>query len=119
MNHVNVNIIEKAHVTSAKTDHSEFDIANLTAEYLNNCPAPFVKESLVKFSCKYIRTIDIIENGTHLIIGSIEDIYLPEDIILKNGDLDLSLAQSVGVTGLNIYNSIHKEKQLTYVHRIN
>ncbi|MAH81297.1 MAG: flavin oxidoreductase [Rickettsiales bacterium] len=118
INHVNLDIIEQAHITSAKTNRSEFDITGLTAEYLNDCPAPFVKESLVKFSCKYIRTIDIIENGTHLVLGSIEDIYLPEEICLENGDLDLEKAQTVGVTGLNIYNKVKIEKKLDYVHRI-
>jgi flavin reductase (DIM6/NTAB) family NADH-FMN oxidoreductase RutF len=50
INHVNKEIFEKAHQTSAryKREQSEFDASGLTAEYRNNFSAPFVKESNIQ-----------------------------------------------------------------------
>ncbi|MBK9317580.1 MAG: flavin reductase [Bacteroidetes bacterium] len=52
INHIQEDIIEKAHQTSAKyaQDISEFDAVGLTPQFLPEITAPFVKESKVKYS---------------------------------------------------------------------
>ena len=55
INHVNKDIYNKAHQTSARydKDESEFDATGLSTEYLNDFTAPFVKESKLKYCLLY------------------------------------------------------------------
>lgn len=50
INHINSDIIQNSHYTSAKfkKNESEFMKCKLTPEYLNSFQAPYVKESYVK-----------------------------------------------------------------------
>ena len=50
INHINSDMVERSHYTSVKFDknESEFQKCRLTAEYLNNFQAPYVKESYAK-----------------------------------------------------------------------
>ena len=65
--------------------------------------SPYVKESKVKIGLKWVQEILIPLNKTYLIIGEVEHIYLPEEVIDSNGMLDLTKANSVAVSGLNSY----------------
>ena len=105
INHIHKNIIEKAHFTSAKFEQSisEFDSCGLTEEYLENQNAPFVKESSIKMGLKYCEHISIQSSNTTMIVGEIEQLVVPDDIIQPNGYVDLSTADSVGISGLNSY----------------
>ena len=55
INHVNKNMIKKAHYTSAKTDSStsEFNDVGLTEKYVDNFKSPFVKESYIGLGLIY------------------------------------------------------------------
>ena len=105
INHIHKNIIEKAHFTSAKFEQSisEFDSCGLTEEYLENQNAPFVKESFIKMGLSYCEHISIQSSNTTMIVGEIEQLVVPDDIIQPNGYVDLSTADSVGISGLNSY----------------
>jgi flavin reductase (DIM6/NTAB) family NADH-FMN oxidoreductase RutF len=116
INHVNTNIIENAHQTSAryKAEESEFDKCKLTEEYLNDHCAPFVKESKIKFAAKMIREINIEENGTHIIICEVLTIHLDQDCLGEDYSIDITKANSVGVSGLDQYLSIESLGRASY-----
>ena len=120
INHINSDMIQKSHYTSAKfkKNKSEFKKCQLTPEYLNSFQAPYVKESYVKIGLN-LEDIHLIKsNGCRLIIGCIEHIYVPDNAIHKNGNIQLELLNSVGVSGLNTYYSLNKIAEYPYA-RVN
>lgn len=114
INHVHKSFLKQAHFTSASfaSDESEFDKCNLTAEYLDDFPAPFVGESKIKIGLALREDILIRSNGTRLIIGEIQNISVADEIIEADGQLDLEAAHTVCVTGLNQYSSVSKFTKL-------
>ena len=80
INHVHAHFIEKAHQTSAKYDKdiSEFEACDIAISFLNEFPAPFVRNSRIKVALKFLDEIAIPQNGTSMILGEIMDIYLEE-----------------------------------------
>ena len=120
INHIHSDMIQKSHYTSAKfkKNESEFQKCQLTPEYLNSFQAPYVKESYVKIGLN-LEDIHLIKsNGCRLIIGCIEHIYVPDNAIHKNGNIQLELLNSVGVSGLNTYYSLNKIAEYPYA-RVN
>jgi flavin reductase (DIM6/NTAB) family NADH-FMN oxidoreductase RutF len=105
INHVNREILEQAHQTSARYSQeiSEFDACGLTPEYLDNFIAPHVFESRIKMSVAKVREIKIEENGTQLIIGNITNVYLPSDCLEPDGRVDILRAGTISVSGLDSY----------------
>ena len=103
INHVHTSFIERAHYTSAKFDKdiSEFDACGLTEEYIEDFFAPFVKESTIKMALTLREQIPIQSSNTTLIVGEIEHIFIPDEIIDSNGYLDLGKGNSVGISVLN------------------
>ncbi|WP_221390229.1 flavin reductase family protein [Dyadobacter sp. NIV53] len=116
INHVHESFVEKAHFTSAnfeRTD-SEFDTCKLQAEYINGFEAPFVQESNVKLGMKFLQEIPIELNGTILIIGQIEHLILPEEIIGEDGNVDLESVETICVSGLESYSKVGKLAKFEY-----
>ncbi|MFT5820667.1 MAG: flavin reductase (DIM6/NTAB) family NADH-FMN oxidoreductase RutF [Crocinitomix sp.] len=116
INHMQENMIERAHYTSVKfpAEVSEFDACELEAEFLNDFPAPFVTESLVKIGLKHIETVNIQANQTMMIVGEVQDIYLPKENIDDRGYLTLDAMNTAGIGGLNFYYSIKKIAEFPY-----
>jgi flavin reductase (DIM6/NTAB) family NADH-FMN oxidoreductase RutF len=116
INHIHESFISNAHYTSAKFDAhiSEFEACNLTEQYLEGFSAPFVKESQIKIAMKFADIIPIPINYTSLVIGEIEHILIPDTVISPNGRLNLSAANSVGISGLNRYYSLKMESEFPY-----
>lgn len=105
VNQVNKMIFKEAHHTSAKyeNDISEFSKTNLTEEYLDDFQAPYVKESAIKIGCTYRNEYHIKENGCLLIIGAIEHIYLPNEIVHEDGWVQLDKGGTISAIGLDGY----------------
>ena len=105
VNQVTKNSIQDAHHTSASYEEniSEFSKTNLTETFLDNFYAPYVGESKIKLGCKMINEYKIKENGCLLIIGAIEHIYIPENILKDDGWLHLDEAETVAINGLDAY----------------
>lgn len=120
INHVHQSFYKKAHYTSAKFDRSEseFDKCRLTEEYLFGFEAPFVGESKLKMGMKHVESIHIPSNNTYLVVGSIEHLVLPDEAINESGYIDLSITNTVGMSGLNSYYSLSKVDDLPYA-RVN
>lgn len=111
INHIHEDFIEKAHYTSAKFDRnvSEFAACGLTEEFIENFTAPFVKESKIKIGLKFVEEIPIKLNGTILMIGEVEQLILPENALLENGNIDLNSVEDICISSLDTY---HKVKQI-------
>jgi flavin reductase (DIM6/NTAB) family NADH-FMN oxidoreductase RutF len=116
INHVNSEILDQAHQTSARysQDASEFDACGLTPEYLNNFSSPHVLESHIKMSIEKVREIKIEENGTHLIIGKITNVFIPSDCFEADGRVDILRAGTISVSGLDSYLENSLIKRLNY-----
>lgn len=116
LNHVNESIIKKAHQTSARypKDISEFKACDLTEQYLEDHHAPFVKESAIKLALRLVREVPIEENGTQFLIMSIEGVYLPKEILQEDGFVNIEMAQTICVSGLDSYHTTEKKGRLNY-----
>lgn len=116
INHVNSSIYKNAHLTSARfnEEESEFTKCGLTEEYLNDFKAPFVKESKIKMSVKFIEENEIKANSTILIIGEIQSIYLPDNIIEDDGSLNIEKADTAAISGLYSYHKTTLIEKLAY-----
>ena len=103
--------LKKAHQTSGKygSDQSEFKFCGFEEHYIDGFPIPFVKTSRVKIGLKYIDSIKIKQNGTILVLGSIEVLSLPDDYMDKSKD------EHIGVIGLNTYYSLNEIGHFDYV----
>ena len=105
VNHIVSDIISEAHHTSAKypEEISEFDMTQLEQEYKEGCKAPFVKGSPVQLVCKYLNEYNIEENGTILVVASIEKLYFKEDLVSDTGFLRLDKGNVVTINGCDGY----------------
>lgn len=116
VNHINQEIYEASHQTSARyeRDISEFEACGLSDEYINNFFAPFVKESKLKMSCEFIREIPIEENGTVIVIAKIKSVHVSNDVISDDGHIDIEALGTVVVSGLDSYHVTDLLKRLPY-----
>lgn len=115
LNQVKKSFYKKAHQCSARyaAEISEFSECQLSEEYLD-FPSPFVEEASIKTGLVLEERIDIKSNGTHLLIGRIEKIILPESIIREDGFIDLEQAGSLTVSGLDSYHETISLGRLPY-----
>ncbi|PBQ32370.1 flavin oxidoreductase [Sphingobacteriaceae bacterium] len=116
LNHLNKTIYEAAHQTSARypREVSEFQATGLSEEYKEGFFAPFVKESFVQIGLEFKEKIELKINGTLLLISEINQVYLPEGVVAKDGFIDLEKAGSLTCSGLDSYHSTQKMKRLSY-----
>lgn len=116
VNHVTSSIIKQAHQTSARyeKDISEFEAVGLTPEYLNDFPAPYVKECSVKIGLKLVEVVLIKHNDTEMVIGEIQHVHAPKESLLDDGPIHLGKTDSVSVTGLDQYHSLSTHYRLSY-----
>jgi flavin reductase (DIM6/NTAB) family NADH-FMN oxidoreductase RutF len=105
INHIQPSIAAQAHQTSAKYPEgcSEFEATGLEPEFLDEVKAPFVKGSPVKFSLQLEEVNPIKINGTYLVIGRINNIYLAEGLLEEDGFLALERASTLCSLGLDAY----------------
>jgi len=111
INHINKEIFKQAHQTSARYDKdvSEFDECGLTPEYSETIKAPYVKESTIKIGLKFVEEQEIKANGTIFIVGEIVEIILPDDVVAKDGYVDIERAGTIAISGLDSY---HETKRI-------
>lgn len=116
INHIHQDFIEQSHKTSGKykKDISEFKMCNLTEDFLFDFPAPFLKESRIKMGLKLKNIINITDNETKLIVGSIEHIYIDDIALEDNGNINLEIINDVGIGGLNNYYKLEKIANYPY-----
>ncbi|MGL6260296.1 flavin reductase family protein [Vibrio sp. WXL103] len=116
INHVNRDIFEKAHQTSARypSDVSEFEAVGLTPQWREGVRAPFVEESRLKYSLQ-LRSSQTIElNDVILLIGEVTHLYLQEEAISPQGYVDIESLDTIAVSGLDTYHITDRIGRLTY-----
>ncbi len=116
VNLVTESIYKQAHQTSAKYPEgvSEFEMTGLTEEYREGCNAPFVAESPVQYVLKFEQVMPIELNGTFLVIGSLQEAYVPIEIQEEDGFLDLAKAGILTSLGTSGYYKTEKINTLPY-----
>lgn len=116
INQITTQIHQKAHQTSAKyeRDNSEFDAVGLTEYFHQDFHAPFVMESHIKIGLRFEEEQYIKCNDTRLVIGKVEHLLLPDDMIEKDGNISLEQLDSVTIGGLDSYFSIEKLGRYAY-----
>jgi len=116
INHIHTDWIEKAHQTSAKyaEEISEFAACGFEEEYLNDFPAPFVKESAIKYGMKLIDVIPIKHNNTFFVIGEVVMIEVPKEVITEDGFIEIEKANSCCSLGIDGYYKAEKIVRLPY-----
>lgn len=116
INHINKEIYKQAHQTSARYDKdvSEFDACGLTPEYSEIIRAPYVRESKIKIGLKFVEEQEIKFNGTVFIVGEIVELILPEEIISKDGYVDIEKAGTIAISGLHNYHETKRIARLYY-----
>lgn len=117
VNHINSNIYKQAHQTSGKyrKDLSEFKMANLESWYSENCPAPYVKEARIRIGLRPVEEHRIETNNTMLLVGSIQELWIPEDCREEDGFLDIEKADTVAISGLDAYHTTERLEKMEYV----
>ncbi|MFT7186534.1 MAG: flavin reductase (DIM6/NTAB) family NADH-FMN oxidoreductase RutF [Pseudohongiellaceae bacterium] len=116
LNHVNIDIYEQAHQTSARypEDISEFDVVGLTEQWEDDFNAPFVQESHIKIGMKFREHHSFDINSTEFIIGEIVSIEMPDNIIAEDGFVSLEKAGTLAVSSLDTYHSTQTLASLSY-----
>lgn len=118
INQIGESFIDKAHYTSVKFEahESEFEQCQLTPEYVEGFEAPFVKESALKMGLEF-REILPLMNGTQMVVGEIVHLIVDDKAVAKNGYLDLSEINSIGISGLNTYYRLEKISSFPYARK--
>ena len=105
LNAISSNQIEDAHHTSAKypDNISEFDQTNLEPEIKQGWKAPYVKGAQIQIGCSYVNEYLIKENDTILVVGKIEHLFIEEQLLGKDGWIQLDKGDIVSINGLDGY----------------
>ena len=116
VNHVREEFYKAAHQTSARypDDVSEFGAVGLTEESIPGYYAPFVAESHVKIGASFRQKIDIVQNGTIMIIAEIKYVSIPEAALMPDGYVDLEQAGTITSAGLDSYHRTERISRLMY-----
>jgi len=114
LNHVTEDFYREAHQSAARYSGSEFDAIGLEEEYLEDFFAPFVAKSRVKVGCRFVESQTLKFNGTELLIGGIEHVWVDEKGLRTDGSLDLNALGTVTVSGLDEYHLGTKLARLSY-----
>jgi flavin reductase (DIM6/NTAB) family NADH-FMN oxidoreductase RutF len=116
INHVNTAIVRQAHQTSARYDEdtSEFEVTGLSEQWIDSIPVPFVQESSIKLALKLVEYQHLSINNTELVIGEIQHIITPDNVINDDGSINFSDTDIVAVTGLDTYHKLTKVTRLSY-----
>jgi flavin reductase (DIM6/NTAB) family NADH-FMN oxidoreductase RutF len=104
INHLHQDNIQAGHQTSARYSEevSEFTACGFTEQWVEGFDAPLVQESTIKLGMRYIED-HLLLNETIMIIGEVETVELPDDILRTDGSLDIAAANTVATGGLDTY----------------
>lgn len=116
INHINKNIYQSAHQTSARYDEntSEFSACGFNEEYSQIIKAPYVKESKIKIGLEYVEEHHIKANNTVFLVGELIEVILPDDIVNADGYIDLESAGTLTISSLDGYHGTKLINRLSY-----
>ncbi|RYY12743.1 MAG: flavin reductase [Cytophagaceae bacterium] len=107
LNHVPLSLVAQAHYTSAnfEDDMSEFEACGFTVDYRDGFPAPYVAESPLSIGLR-LREEHAIFNGTMLLVGAVEHVYVRPEALRPDGTLDLVALGEAAISGLDGYHEV-------------
>ena len=116
INSVHKESLEDAHHTSAKypDEISEFDKTVFEEEYRNDFYAPFVKRAPIQIGLKFLEEYHIKANGTLLVLGQIENLFIQENLLEDDLFINLSKGNIATINGLDGYTVPESPKRLPY-----
>lgn len=95
---------------------SEFDRLNVTREYADNAPIPMVKESPIKFECRYLSTHRLKGNSAvgsvDIVFASVETIHIDDAIITADGKIDIAKVRPIARLGYFDYTVVSETFQM-------
>lgn len=105
LNYVTGAEYKKAHQTSARypIGVSEFEQVGFEEQYHSPFAAPFVAGAMVQIGMKFEERVDLKINGTVLLIGSIQSVYIDDALVEPDGFVNLSAAGILVSQGLDAY----------------
>ncbi|MDX1636503.1 MAG: flavin reductase [Balneolaceae bacterium] len=117
VNHIHREIFERAHQTSGnyRADLSEFEQCGLASWYSDTCPAPYVREARIRIGMKMVEEHLVLANETRLIVGSVEEVWIPDSPDGEEYSLDLEQAGTVAISGVDGYHETRRIDRLGYV----
>ena len=115
LNAVPFRLAGAAHYTSANfpDDESEFAACGFTADYRDGFPAPYVAESPLNIGLR-LREEHQIFNGTVLLVGVVEHVYIDEQGLREDGTLDLAALGVCAISGLDSYHEVSPPVRYEY-----
>ncbi|UOQ99383.1 flavin reductase [Hymenobacter sp. 5317J-9] len=115
LNHVPVALAAPAHYTSANFPGtvSEFDECGFTAAFRDDFPAPYVAESPLSIGLRLLEE-HAISNGTVLLVGAVEHVYLQDAGLRDDGTLDLAALATACISGLDGYHAVQPPVRFGY-----
>ena len=115
LNHVPEALAAQAHYTSANfpDEVSEFDACGFTADFRDGFPAPYVAESTLSIGLRLLEEHPI-SNGTVLLVGTVEHVYVREELLRLVGTLDLAAAGTAAISGLDGYHAVQPPVRFGY-----
>ena len=115
LNHVPEAMAAQAHYTSANfpDEVSEFEACGFTADFRDGFAAPYVAESAVSIGLRLLEE-HAISNGTVLLVGTVEHVYLNDELLRPDGTLDLAAAGIAAISGLDGYHAVQPPVRFGY-----
>ena len=115
LNHVPLTMAAQAHYTSADFPDtiSEFNECGFTAVFRDGFPAPYVAESPLSIGLRLLEEHHI-SNGTVLMVGAVEHVYLQEQGLRDDGTLDLATLGDACISGLDGYHEVRPPVRFGY-----
>lgn len=116
INSVHKDSLEDSHHTSAKypDEISEFDKTSFEEEYKNDFLAPFVKKAPIQIGLKFLEEYHIKANGTILVLGEIEEIFIEKTLLEDDLFINLSKGSIATINGLDGYAVPNNPTRLPY-----
>lgn len=91
---------------------SEFDHLKVTRDYADNAPVPMVRESPVKFECRYLSTHRLKGNSPvasiDIVFARVEKIHIDDAIIKPDGRLDIQSIRPIARLGYFDYTVVNE-----------
>ena len=116
LNHVHESFYQAAHQTAARypREVSEFAAVGLTAATLGDFPAPFVAQARVRMGLSLREHQRLSINGTHLLIGEVVLVDVPDAAVEDDGSVDIAAAGTVTISGLDRYHRAETLGRMPY-----
>ena len=116
LNHVHESFYQAAHQTAARYPRgvSEIEAVGLTARMMEGFPAPFVAESSIRLGLELREHHPLAINGTHLLIGEVVLVDVPDESVAEDGSVDLAASGTVTISGLDSYHRVQHLGRLPY-----